>query len=75
MDFDNKRNEVKKKVLIEVLVGTLIFLFGVLSTYIMYRQTGIFNGFIFYGITFFSLLSFLNIPVILWKSKKYKKTA
>lgn len=74
MDF-NIDKEIKKKVLEELGVGTFIFLFGVIVTFLVYNQTGIFNRFMFYGITFFSLLSFLNISLLLWRNRKHKKTA
>lgn len=74
MDF-NIDKEIKKKVLEELGVGTFIFLFGVVVTFLVYNQTGIFNSFMFYGITFFSLLSFFNISLLLWRNRKHKKTA
>lgn len=74
MEF-NIDKEIKKKVLEEIAVGTFIFLFGAIVTYLVYNQTGMFNDFIFYGITVISLFSLINIPIIIWKGNKHKKTA
>lgn len=68
MDYLGSRVEhIKKKVLIEALVGTSFFLTGLGIALYGFYKTGHFNKFIFYGMTLISLYSVYEIGYIFYK--------
>jgi hypothetical protein len=74
--MDNQKELINDKVIKEIKAGILIFLFGVAVTAYYYIEYGIFNAFVFNGITFFASVSLYKIGYIFCKNKsKKKKTA
>ena len=71
--MNNQKELIKDKIMSEIKIGIAIFMFGVIVTAYIHHTTGIFNAFIFYGITFFASVSFYNIGYIFYKHKTQKK--